>query len=172
MYRVQILRGTLLCHTCHKIQLKIRFTDLSLEIPRLDYHISFDKNWFSRFISETTSFWIWTQMQCNPPLSNTPNSVTPNTPPPPPSPMSVSWLRRVPFWLFWLCLEMPSILGIMRLAMKLKLIEYIPPSPTSSFYIKKSYLSRWPRDWGKNCFLVEGVWYCSFVFLVDEECTL
>jgi len=29
-----------------------RFTDLSVEIYHIDSHISFDKNWFSRFKSE------------------------------------------------------------------------------------------------------------------------
>ncbi len=30
----------------------------SLEINYVDFHISFVKNWFSRFKTETTSFWI------------------------------------------------------------------------------------------------------------------
>ncbi len=35
--------------------------DLSREIN----NISFDKNWFSRFKSEITSFWIWTHVLDN-----------------------------------------------------------------------------------------------------------
>ncbi len=41
-----------------KIKFQNRFTDLSPEISHIDCLISFDKNLFSRFLSEITSFWI------------------------------------------------------------------------------------------------------------------
>ncbi len=62
--RVQILRGTPLCHALVKFSFKNRFTYLSLEISYVDSYIYLDKNWFSRFKSENSSFLIWTLCNC------------------------------------------------------------------------------------------------------------
>jgi hypothetical protein len=43
-----------------KSSFKNRLTDISLEINRIDSHISVDKNCFSPFKPEISAFWIWT----------------------------------------------------------------------------------------------------------------
>jgi hypothetical protein len=54
VYTVITLRGTSLCHALKSIFKPV--TDLSIEINRIDSHISLDQNWFSRIKLVICSF--------------------------------------------------------------------------------------------------------------------
>jgi hypothetical protein len=56
-----LLRGSGMKTTATKSTYQSPNSDISLEITHVDSHISSDKNWFSRFKSEITSFRILTR---------------------------------------------------------------------------------------------------------------